>query len=183
VFSNRVPSCVKEGSKLFCPVPIYSTSTTYKVVQIWPGRFVCKQVTVCPGHIWTTLYIHKEECINIVTETQSKTMAQKISPLKFCSICTWIQFLYLLCAKRTASGQNRNNVIFSVSTSKLFMPIEKRYAINFISVRSPSGNFVISLKTDPSYKKDLWGKLKDYFPALQTFTYILILYKPCTLLY
>ena len=30
---------------------------TYKVVQIWPGLFVCKQVTVCPGHIWTTLYI------------------------------------------------------------------------------------------------------------------------------
>jgi hypothetical protein len=29
---------------------------TYKVVQIWPGLFVCKQVTVCPGHIWTTLY-------------------------------------------------------------------------------------------------------------------------------
>jgi hypothetical protein len=28
----------------------------YKVVQIWPGRFVCKQVTVCPDHIWTTLY-------------------------------------------------------------------------------------------------------------------------------
>jgi hypothetical protein len=29
----------------------------YKMVQIWPGRFVCKQITVCPGHIWTTLYI------------------------------------------------------------------------------------------------------------------------------
>jgi hypothetical protein len=28
----------------------------YKVVKIWPGRFVCKQVIVCPGHIWTTLY-------------------------------------------------------------------------------------------------------------------------------
>jgi hypothetical protein len=28
----------------------------YKVVQIWPRLFVCKQVTVCPGHIWTTLY-------------------------------------------------------------------------------------------------------------------------------
>jgi hypothetical protein len=26
-----------------------------RVVQIWPGLFVCKQVTVCPGHIWTTL--------------------------------------------------------------------------------------------------------------------------------
>ena len=33
-----------------------SYSHKYKVVQIWPGRFVCKQVTVCPGHIWTTLY-------------------------------------------------------------------------------------------------------------------------------
>jgi hypothetical protein len=30
----------------------------YKVVQIWSGLIVCKQVTVCPGHIWTTLYIH-----------------------------------------------------------------------------------------------------------------------------
>ena len=30
--------------------------TIYKVVQIWPRLFVCKQVTVCPGHIWTTLY-------------------------------------------------------------------------------------------------------------------------------
>jgi hypothetical protein len=28
----------------------------YKVVQIWQGLFVCKQVTVCPGHIWTTSY-------------------------------------------------------------------------------------------------------------------------------
>jgi hypothetical protein len=29
----------------------------YKVVEIWPGLFVSKQVTVCPGHIWTTLYL------------------------------------------------------------------------------------------------------------------------------
>ena len=29
----------------------------YKVLQIWPGLFVGKQVTVCPGHIWTTLYV------------------------------------------------------------------------------------------------------------------------------
>jgi hypothetical protein len=27
----------------------------HKVVEIWPGLIVCKQVTVCPGHIWTTL--------------------------------------------------------------------------------------------------------------------------------
>jgi hypothetical protein len=36
---------------ILCP-----ENAIYKVVQIWPGRFVCKQVTVCPGHIWTTLY-------------------------------------------------------------------------------------------------------------------------------
>jgi hypothetical protein len=39
---------------------IFSTgfrkNLTYKVVQIWPGLFLCKQVTVCPSHIWTTLY-------------------------------------------------------------------------------------------------------------------------------
>jgi hypothetical protein len=29
----------------------------YKVVQIWPGLIVYQQVTVCPGHIWTTLYV------------------------------------------------------------------------------------------------------------------------------
>jgi hypothetical protein len=42
---------------LFCfrfPFPVHVF--IYKVVQIWPGLFVCKQVTVCPGHIWTTLY-------------------------------------------------------------------------------------------------------------------------------
>ena len=37
----------------FC---MFICCVSYKVVQIWPGRFVCKQVTVCPGHIWTTLY-------------------------------------------------------------------------------------------------------------------------------
>ena len=39
-------------------LPSYS-GTNYKVVQIWPGLFVCKQVTVCPGHIGTTLYLSR----------------------------------------------------------------------------------------------------------------------------
>jgi hypothetical protein len=39
----------------------------YKVVQIWPGLFVCKQVTVCPGHIWTTLYVY----INLMEQSCS----------------------------------------------------------------------------------------------------------------
>jgi hypothetical protein len=46
---------------VFCEVTflesISASPAWYKVVQIWPGLFVCKQVTVCPGHIWTTLYI------------------------------------------------------------------------------------------------------------------------------
>jgi hypothetical protein len=41
----------------------------YKVVQIWPGLFVCKQVTVFPGHIWTTLYFN---IILLSTPTPSK---------------------------------------------------------------------------------------------------------------
>jgi hypothetical protein len=39
---------LSESSHAFRPI--------YKVVQIWPGLFVCKQVTVCPGHILNTLY-------------------------------------------------------------------------------------------------------------------------------
>ena len=35
--------CLHERASLLRP--------TYKVVQIWPGLFVCKQVTVCPGLI------------------------------------------------------------------------------------------------------------------------------------
>jgi hypothetical protein len=42
----------------------------YKVVQIWPGLFVCKQVTVCPGHIWTTLYnVKYESYVTKITKT------------------------------------------------------------------------------------------------------------------
>jgi hypothetical protein len=54
----------------------------YKVVQIWPGLIVCKQVTVCPDHIWTTLYInlqtHKtyfqEICTRISTYSENCSM-------------------------------------------------------------------------------------------------------------
>jgi hypothetical protein len=35
-----------------------NTRYNYKVVQIWPGLFVCKQVIVCPGHIWNTLNMY-----------------------------------------------------------------------------------------------------------------------------
>ena len=45
------------------------------MVQIWPGRFVCKQVTVCPGHIWTTLYLFNISAFNF--------MYKKVLPRKW----------------------------------------------------------------------------------------------------
>jgi hypothetical protein len=48
-----------DTTKLIFPFRKFAKSASkwnYKVVQIWPGLIVCKQVTVCPGHIWTTLY-------------------------------------------------------------------------------------------------------------------------------
>jgi hypothetical protein len=42
--------------RIYVYICIYVCEYMYKVVQIWPGLIVCKQVTVCPCHIWTTLY-------------------------------------------------------------------------------------------------------------------------------
>jgi hypothetical protein len=47
---NSLSSCC---CSLLVPVNV----RIYKVLQIWPGLIVCKLVTVCPGHIWTTLYL------------------------------------------------------------------------------------------------------------------------------
>jgi hypothetical protein len=44
------------GVRLDTYITLY-TFVKHKVVQIWPGLFVCKQVIVCSGHIWTTLYM------------------------------------------------------------------------------------------------------------------------------
>jgi hypothetical protein len=46
----------------------------YKVVQIWPGWFVCKQVTVCPGHIWTTLYIVSSSSYIVSSSSCKRTL-------------------------------------------------------------------------------------------------------------
>jgi hypothetical protein len=68
----------------------------YKVVQIWPGLFVCKQVTVCPSHIWTTLYFsgikqaqHQARLyMNNTAEHEALYQAQVLgSILERCSIC------------------------------------------------------------------------------------------------
>jgi hypothetical protein len=55
--SAHVPSLPVQVAFRAYRKEIDTCSTIYKVVQTWPGLFVCKQVTVCPGHIWTTLYV------------------------------------------------------------------------------------------------------------------------------
>jgi hypothetical protein len=48
---------------------VHQKALMYKVVQTWPGLIVCKQVTVCPGHIWTTLYMVRGVTTSDLTET------------------------------------------------------------------------------------------------------------------
>jgi hypothetical protein len=50
-----VPPPISPGYNFTCSV--YKYIVIYKVVQIWPGLFVCKEVTVYPGHIWTRLQV------------------------------------------------------------------------------------------------------------------------------
>jgi hypothetical protein len=45
-FKKLVVAQLRKKFSSFC-----ETAILYKVVQIWLGRFVCKEVTVCPGHI------------------------------------------------------------------------------------------------------------------------------------
>jgi hypothetical protein len=52
--SSLLPVCCHD--RLLIQVN-FSLHIMYKVVQIWQGLLVCKQVTVCPGHISTTLYL------------------------------------------------------------------------------------------------------------------------------
>ena len=54
-----LPSCLTSSCHLFLglPLDLVVPKFIYKVVQIWPGLFVCKQAGYSPGHIWTTLYI------------------------------------------------------------------------------------------------------------------------------
>jgi len=44
-------TCSSQYIKIF----YIKLSVLYKLVQIWPGLFVCKSGDISPGHIWTTL--------------------------------------------------------------------------------------------------------------------------------
>jgi hypothetical protein len=81
------------------------------VVQIWPGLFVCKQVTVCPGHIWTTLYV--VPTVNRNPDLPYKTVKHfnavgASNYVNFC--CELLQSLY------TYTGRSYHNKTGNVST-------------------------------------------------------------------
>jgi hypothetical protein len=42
--------------EFFCTTVRFHVHRINVDIQIWLGLIVCKLVTVCPGHIWTTLY-------------------------------------------------------------------------------------------------------------------------------
>jgi hypothetical protein len=86
-------------------VYIYTHTYTHKVVQIWPGLIICKLVTVCPGHIWTTLYI------SLMTNTFSHVVL-------FCAFMSVFTHQYLY-----------YNSIFRRGMSLIAEPIEGSQAI------------------------------------------------------
>jgi hypothetical protein len=73
----------------------------YNVVQIWAGLFVCKQVTVCPGHIWTTLYIFSVVSYEMTLVLILWLTTANMSTFKFTkSVKQWILFLRVLTIRR-----------------------------------------------------------------------------------
>jgi hypothetical protein len=67
---------------------IWAKEITYKLVEIWPGLFVCKQVTVCPGHIWTTLYLQLRLYSNIQEVGRDWSFCNMISFLRWGVVST-----------------------------------------------------------------------------------------------
>jgi hypothetical protein len=74
-----------DAFKCFLNLAVYDVNLRfliYKVVQIWPWRFVCKQVTVCPGHIWTTLYILQTLVVYPQNYSEINAIIKKITLLR-----------------------------------------------------------------------------------------------------
>ena len=61
----------------------------YKVIQIWPGPFVCKSGDISPGHIWTTLYVlifsrTFKLCIQLDNKRHDKfLLSQPLQPIRW----------------------------------------------------------------------------------------------------
>jgi hypothetical protein len=65
----------------------------YKVVQIWPGLFVCKHVTVYPGHIWTTLYFPCEYWVLSVTGLSDGSICRAVESFPLWRAIVWSRSL------------------------------------------------------------------------------------------
>jgi hypothetical protein len=93
---------------------------TYKVVQIWPGLFVCKEVPVCPGHIWTTLLNKTGEKVNPPPDC-SVTQPPTPSPPVISEVTPW-SLRITSCVRRTKSNPKELTTNVSSVLGNIFGP-------------------------------------------------------------
>jgi hypothetical protein len=108
----------------------------YKVVQIWPGLFVCKQVTVCPGHIWTTLYFWMRYRVSI------KRLNKAAPPGLYCWHVYWDVDL-------NTTEHPRNNL-----PPAQWLPVANHSVKNQVMRQDPA------TLTESLFQKDAWAKVK-----------------------
>jgi hypothetical protein len=92
-------------------------SVFYKVVQIWPGLIVCKQVTVYPGYIWTTLYLCPVWCLSREPPQRYPYLQESI----LLSDCLVISVLFTNCVHVVIS--DHSSVLIPVRFCALCAPL------------------------------------------------------------
>ena len=124
----------RDSIPTFQPVASNLTKTQnmmYKVVQIWPGLFLCKQVTACPGHIWTTLYL-----------ISSCSLLRNMDSILTRSLQFLLQTHSLSSFLLPVTSHFRDFTIFSFHFSYSF----HSRAINMTTARWPTAQSVVSKK-------------------------------------
>jgi hypothetical protein len=94
----------------------FSRKRAGRSVLIWPGLFVCKQVTVCPGHIWTTLYLM------IIKSVGEKNIMIKSA--------LWTEFYLFLNYKST--GMNITNYVDTIFKCEVTTDIQSSLKQHYI---------------------------------------------------
>jgi hypothetical protein len=156
----------------------------YKVVKIWPGLFVCKQVTVCPGHVWTTLYILVRTLQTVISAIECAPifcLHLQLIPLVLDRTSQWTQTFsvsetnldYVLLGAfiklRRANISFRMPVYMSV---RLSVPMEQlgshsedfndTLCLSFFFFRKSVEKILVSLKSDKNNEQFLWRRFDIY---------------------
>ena len=83
----------------------------YKVVQIWPGLIVCKLVTICPGHIWTSIRATWTACSSFKLVF---VLGIELRPCKWIIQITQVQYVF---HKRIASSLPNIFLVYFMTSS------------------------------------------------------------------